>query len=169
VGDHAVYATYDDGLWSQSMSSSTSTKLSSGGLFVLSPTRAELAIREIAGEAGPNSRLRLVGLDGGVDLATFDSDTTLYNLQFLPDGRGLVFVETRQLESGTASTLRFIAPTHPDSLALAQWKTSQLSSTGSSPFSYPTGGYPVDPTSCFTIADVDGSPGPGTQLILLPQ
>jgi hypothetical protein len=93
----------------------------------------------------------------------------LYNLQFLPDGRGLVFVETRQLESGTASTLRFIAPTHPDSLALAQWKTSQLSSTGSSPFSYSTGGYPVDPTSCFTIADVDGSPGPGTQLILLPQ
>jgi hypothetical protein len=120
------------------------------------------------GEAGTNGPLRLVGLDNGADLASFDSGTPPSSVQFLPDGRGLVFVETRQLESGASSTLRYLAPSHPDSLALAQWQTTQLIPTGPGPFSYPAGGYPVDPTSCFTIADVDGAPGPGTQLILLP-
>jgi hypothetical protein len=34
-------------------------------------------------------------LDNGADLASFDSGTTPSIVQFLPDGRGLVFVETR--------------------------------------------------------------------------
>lgn len=169
VGDRAVYATYDDGLWSYSMLQATSRRLSADGMFVMSPTRAEVAIREVNHEAGTSSSLRLVALDSGADVVSFASDGTLGNLQFLPDGRGLLFTETHQSESGASSSLRFISSAHPESVVLAQWNTTLLSSSSPGPQTYATGSYPVDPTGCFTIADVDGAPRPGTRLILLPE
>jgi hypothetical protein len=33
----------------------------------------------------------------------------------------------------------------------------------------PPGAYSVDPTGCFTIADTDLAPGPGTRLVLIPE
>jgi hypothetical protein len=168
VRDYVVYITDADGLWSYAMSTSASRKLSAGGMFVFSPTRAEVAIRETVSDAGDRNSLRLVALDSGADLAAFAGDT-LHDVQFLPDGRGLVFVATRRAESGSSSTLRFISASHPDSVTLAQWGTTLLSSSGPGPYTYPTGSYPIDPTGCFAIADVDGAPGPGTQLVLLPE
>lgn len=169
VDDRVVYASYDDGLWSYSLSEGTSRKLSIDGRFVMSPTRAEVAILETDAEAGTGSSLHLLSLDSGADVISFRSDTLLRDVQFLPDGRGLLFTETRQLESTSSGTLRFISSAHPDAVVLAQWNTTLLSSSGPGPHTYPTGSYPVDPTGCFTIADVDGSPGPGTRLILLPE
>lgn len=168
VSDYAVYTTMNDGLWSYPLSADGPTKISDDGMFVMAPRKAAVAIRETGTDANTTT-LRLVTLANGADVATFTSNASLYNIQFTPDGRGLVFVESRTDPSGVASsTLRFLSVAHPDSPALAHWSQTLLYSSGPGPFTYPTGSYPVDPTGCFTIADVDTAPGPGTQLIVLP-
>jgi hypothetical protein len=170
VGDHVVYDAYDDGTWSYAMSEGVPRKLSANGMFVMSPTRAEVALREMNREAGTSYNLRLVALDSGSDVVSLSSDQIIYDVQFLPDGRGLLFVEKNQPASGPSSSrLRFLSPSHPESVVLAQWGETMLSATPPGFFDYPTGSYPVDPTGCFTLADVDGAPGPGTRLLLLPE
>jgi hypothetical protein len=170
VRDHVVYETYDDGTWSYALSEGAPRKLSTNGMFVMSPTRDEVAIRETNGEAGSSYNLRLVALERGADVVSFSSSQIIHDVQFLPDGRGLLFVEKDQPASGVSSSrLRYISSAHLEPVVLAQWNATLLSATVSGRFDYPTGSYPVDPTGCFTIADVDGAPGPGTRLILLPE
>jgi hypothetical protein len=170
VGDHVLYDAYDDGTWSYAMSEGVPRKLSANGMFVMSPTRAEVALREMNREAGTSYNLRLIALDSSTDVVSFSSNQIIYEVQFVPDGRGLLFVEKDQPASGPSSSrLRFLSPSHPESVVLAQWGESMLSATPPGFFDYPTGSYPVDPTGCFTLADVDGAPGPGTRLLLLPE
>jgi hypothetical protein len=168
VSDYAVYATLDDGVWSQPLSVDGPTKIAGNSMFVTAPNKATVAIRETGTDAS-TTVLRLLTLANGADVAGFTSDGSLFNIQFTPDGRGLVFVESSTDASGVSSaTLRFISAGHPDAPPLAHWSRTLLSSSGPGLFTYPTGSYPIDPTGCFTIADVDTSPGPGTQLIVLP-
>ena len=142
------------------LSAGTPQKLSDGRDFVLSPTKAQIALRESPGDARLN-RLRLVALDAGADLLSFTTDGSIADVQFLPDGRGIVFLD---MPASGPRHLRFISPAHPDSVELAQWTDSILSAPVG-----PFGSYPIDPTGCFTIADTDLAPGPGTRLVLLPE
>jgi hypothetical protein len=141
------------------------TELSGKGLFRTAPAGDRVALLEY-GDAGSPSRLRVVAAGSGQDVASFDSDRSVGGVNFLPDGKALLFVnypaagpvELRRMnDSGTT--------------VLATWSTTLLAMDGgtSGLYSQPCGSYPVDPTGCFTVVDTDLAPGPGTRLILLPE
>jgi hypothetical protein len=165
VSARAVFQTGSDrSLWAVDLPDLSTYKLSDSGSFKLSPVTAEIAIVESSGDARQN-RLLLIGTQDTDEILPFVSEGTMGDLQFLPDGRGMVFTEI--LPSGQRR-LRYISLSHPEAPVLAEWTSSILSySTGK--YGEALGAYPIDPTSCYTVVDTDLAPGPGTRLILLPE
>jgi hypothetical protein len=123
-----------------------------------------VALLEDAGDAR-QSRLRVVALGEGTEIASFATDGRVTAPNFTPDGRGLLFVN---VPSSGAAQLRYVSDSVPESVVLGEWTTTRLDMYPSIYGGLP-GRYPVDPTGCFTVVDTDLAPGPGTRLVLLPE
>jgi hypothetical protein len=138
-------------------------KLSERGTFQSSPNTGEAILLDDVGNR-LGAVLRLVALDSGRDVLSFESEGMLSGVASLPGPSRLVFVEA--MPDGSRR-LRFISTAWPDSTVLGEWTASSLLSVVG-PLTDPHGSYPVDPTGCFTILDTDLDPSPGVSLVLLP-
>jgi hypothetical protein len=164
TGSYVVYN--DDGMTgirACDLSQGKTTDLA-GAYDTLSPVYDQVALVDTRSDR-TRYRIRLVALDTGRELWSYASDGNIGTVSFVPDGRGVVFLSS---SASGSQQLRFISPTSLDSVLLAEW-TSSILETQPGPVFQPYGAYPLDPTGCFTIADTNLSPGPGTRLLLLPQ
>jgi len=143
------------------------SQISTGSIFRVAPVGDQVALVEKS-SAASHEHLRLLALGTGTDVAAIDASGYISAPHFATDGKGLVFVIP---PPRGPHELRYISGAAPDSILLATW-TSTLLSTSSSPasdYAPPFGLYPIDPTGCFIVVDTDLSPGPGTRLVLLPE
>jgi hypothetical protein len=104
-----------------------------------------------------NTKLWLATLKTGAAQMRHSSAGSLTGMRFVPDGRGLLFVES----TSGAATLRYVSATGPAKTAsLGGWFKNHL---GPLPFH-------VDPGACAAVYDSDqGEGGGGTFLALIPR
>lgn len=114
----------------------------------VSPVHDEVAVVE---QAGGTNRLSLVALDTATRQQLFDTQHDLQAIGFVPDGRGVLFVEA----GGATRTLRYVSREGGDAVKVGAWQNSPLA-------------YQVDPTGCTVLFNQDGQAG-GAFLALLPQ
>lgn len=110
-------------------------------------------------------RLRLTELDSGRDRLSLNSNGGFWSVTPVRGDQALLVPE--HMPAGV-TYLRYLSPSYPGSIQIAEWMDSQLTMQDS-PYAEPGRFYPVDPTGCFIIVDTDLPPGPGTRLVLLPE
>jgi ribosome biogenesis protein Tsr3 len=122
------------------------------GAYTVSRTTDAVAYLEQQAPSG--TRLWLATPKTGAAQMRHATAGGIYSTRFLPDGRGLLVVET----TSGSSTLRYVSATGPATNAgLGGWSQSHLSLH-----------YHVDPGSCAVVYDSDQGGG-GTYLALIPR
>jgi hypothetical protein len=106
--------------------------------------------------------LSVVSSTGANQLSIPVAGSVLYG-SFVPQDRGLLFVEE---PTGANKQLRHLSFASGKVTTLAEWTTSQLP-LYAFPAGVSFGGYPIDPSGCFTVVDSDLDQT-GARLVALP-
>jgi hypothetical protein len=147
-----------------SITGGAARRLAQRGTFQVGPNPGQAVVLDEVDQR-VSAGVRLVALDGGEDLLSFQSDGTISDVAALAGAPRMVLVEAT---AGGSMRLRFVSSKLPGSTVLGEWTRSSLL-RASTPSTAPYGSYPVDPTGCFTILDTDLGPRPGVSLLLLPE
>jgi hypothetical protein len=138
-------------------------KLSNGLAFTVSPFADRVAIIDRIPATQP-TRVRVVVATTGAETFAIDSPDPIGQIAFVPDDRGLVFVES---PSGGPSRLRHLSFADGNLSLLGEWSRSNLPK-GTHPAAAFRSDLAVDPTGCYAVVDSDLPGAVGTSLVILP-
>jgi hypothetical protein len=138
------------------------TKISNGTGFVVSPYAERVATLDTS-TVLETSSIYVSDPASSAPLFGYDANVLIRAVTFVPEDRGLVFVESR-LDGEHLRHLSFRdgAPTD-----LGTWTNTNLTLT-----QFPLGEmkpvYPVDPTGCYVVVDSDAPGAEGVSIALVP-